>query len=163
VWHSGGVKVLEPTDLAFFDRAPLRITGTAHIRATPTRVFASFAEPAEWTRWFPMLHTAAWTSGSGGVGSEREVALRLFGRFHERMIAWDPGQRFSFTMIGTTSPLALQLAEDYQLSPDGTGTRIDWVMAATPTGIGRVARGPTKLIMKSLFSRGGKRLDALLG
>lgn len=158
------MRALEPTDLPFFDSARLRAVASIRLSAPPDRVFASFAEPADWRRWFPLLRSARWVSGApGGMGAEREVAVAAFGRFHERFIAWEPGRRFAFTMIGTTSPLVVQMAEDYQLSPDGSGTRVDWVMAATPTGLGAVLGAPTRLVMEGLFARGGRRLERLLG
>jgi len=160
--YLGVVKSLVPTDLAFFDRAALRIVATTRLSASPARVFASFADPAAWPRWFPLLKSARWVEGQSGVGAEREVVMKALGRFRERFIAWDPGRRFAFTMIGSTSPLATQLAEDYQLSADGTGTRVDWIMAATPTTIGKLAGGPTSLLMRRLFARGGRRLEQLL-
>jgi uncharacterized protein YndB with AHSA1/START domain len=153
------VKTLEPADLGFFARAAQRIVATAHVSVPPERVFASFAEPAEWTRWFPLMTAARWVGGTPGVGAEREVALTGLGRFRERMIAWEPGRRFAFTMIGSTSPLASQIAEDYQLHAERAGTRIEWIMAATPTSAGRLLRTPTRLLMQSLFARGGRNLE----
>lgn len=156
------MKTLEPVDLSFFERAPLVIEVRAVIGARPEAVFAAFADAAGWPRWFPLMRRAQWTRGDGGVGSEREVALRLFGRFAERMIAWEPGARYAFTMIGTTAPMATQMAEDYQLTAVAGGTRLDWRMAATPTALGRVATPALRRIMVRLLTRAADRLDRQL-
>lgn len=156
------MKTLEPTGLDYFDRAPLRVVASATLAASPQKVFAAFADPATWPRWFPLMKTATWTKGDGGVGAEREVWLTILGGHVERIIAWDVGKRFSFTMIGTTSPLASQIAEDYRLSPSGDGTRLDWVLAATPTTLGKVSKPALSAFMKRVFRKGGRNLDRIL-
>jgi uncharacterized protein YndB with AHSA1/START domain len=156
------MKTLPPTDLSYFDAAPIQIRASGTVAATPAQVFAAFADAPGWARWFPMMHRAAWTSGTGGVGAERAVALRLLGRFDERIIAWEPAARFAFTMIGTTSPLAAQMAEDYRLTAVDGGTRIDWVMAATPTTLGKLGRPALKQIGRRLFTGAVRNLDRRL-
>lgn len=156
------MKTLEPTDLAFFDTAPLRIVATARFAVPPAHVFEAFADPDTWPRWFPLMTRAAWTKGEARVGAERDVALTLLGRFRERIIAWEPGKRFAFTMVGSTSPLADRLAEDYRLAPDAGGTRLDWVMAGHPTAVGKLLTPAVRAMMKQIFRRAGKNLDHLL-
>ena len=152
------MKQLAPTDLAFFDTAPMQVRVSGTVAAPPAAVFAAFADAGGWPRWFPMMHRAAWTRGDGGVGAERTVALRLLGRFEERIIAWTPGVRFAFTMIGSTSPFAAQMAEDYQLAEVAGGTRIDWIMAARPSALGRVGGPALAAISRRLFRGAVPRL-----
>jgi uncharacterized protein YndB with AHSA1/START domain len=159
------MKPLAPTDLAFFDTAPVQLCARFTLPADPVRVFAALADPAGWTSWFPGMYAAAWTSPQVAcLGAERLVKLKRYGDFLERMIAWEPGRRFAFTMVGTTSPMARALAEDYRLSdgPSGT-TTIDWCMATTPSGLGRAAMPVMKPIMRRMFTKAGAGLARYLG
>jgi uncharacterized protein YndB with AHSA1/START domain len=154
------VRSLDPVPASFFDDAPFKVVTTAHLEASPDHVFAVFAEPETWPQWFPMMTRAAWTSTqTAGVGAEREVALRAFGQFRERFIAWEPGVRYAFTMIGTTSPLIDAMAEDYRLTPDAGGTRLDWTIAARPSRIGGVLAPGLRLILRRIGATACRRLD----
>jgi uncharacterized protein YndB with AHSA1/START domain len=160
--YAAGVKILDAAGLDFFGSAPLQISATARLGAPPAQVFASFADASQWLRWWPMMTTCKWVVDTAGVGAEREVAVRLLGRFRERMIAWQPGERFAFTMVGSTSPMASQLAEDYRLIAAGTGTRLEWTMAARPRTLGKLAAPIMRMTMLRMFHRGITSLDHLL-
>ncbi|MFN0251542.1 MAG: SRPBCC family protein [Kofleriaceae bacterium] len=156
------MRTLEPVDLDFFATAPFRICETLHLRASPEAVFAAFADAPMWTRWWPLMHEARWTKGTGGLGDERSVSLRALGRFDERFIAWTPGAHFAFSMIATTSPLVKRMGEDYRLTPDGKGTRLVWTIAAVPSALGRASTPVTRFISKRMIRRGIPKLDRLL-
>ncbi|CAN5652437.1 SRPBCC family protein [soil metagenome] len=157
------MRILEPTDLAFFETAPARITGRAQLSAPPERVFASLADPSEWLKWFPKVKTIGWTKGTGGLGSEREVRLGGgLGVYRERFIAWEPARRFSFTMYETSSLFVTHLAEDFRLSSEGTGTQVDWVMAGKLTVLGHIAWPVMRALMSSFFRRGTRKLETVL-
>lgn len=156
------MRTLDPIDLDFFATAPFRVAETLHLRASPEAVFAAFADPPMWTRWFPLMYDARWTKGTGAVGDERTVALRVLGRFEERFIAWEPGARFAFSMIGTTSPLVKRMGEDYRLAADGKGTRLDWTIAAVPSRLGSASAPITRLVSRRMIRRGIPALDRLL-
>ena len=156
------MKPLDAAGLDFFSSAPLTATATARLGAPPAQVFASFADAPQWLRWWPMMTTCKWVVDTAAVGAEREVAVRLLGRYRERMIAWQPGERFAFTMVASNSPMASQIAEDYRLTADGTGTRVDWVLAARPRTLGRLAAPVMRVTMRRMFNAGMARLDHLL-
>lgn len=152
---------LRSETLDFFERASLRVSETAKVAATPARVFAAFADVGSWPAWFPLMYRAEWISGSGGVGSEREVALRLLGAYRERFIAWDVGSRFSFTMTASSSPLAKAIGEDFRFTAldGGRATEIAWTLAADPTWLGKVLEPALRGVMRRVFLKSGVALE----
>jgi hypothetical protein len=148
---------------ADLETAPFRVTQSVTLPASPEAVFAELADPSRWVVWWPMLKRAAWVSShTASVGAEREVDLGVLGRFRERMLMWEPGVRFAFTMTESTSPLAQQMAEDYRLIRLGPATRLDWTTAVVPTGLGRVAEPLFRMILAELFRRASANLARVL-
>lgn len=154
---------MEPMTLAEIETAPFRVRRAARFDATPDALFAQLVDPETWTRWFPLMHRAAWiTPNTGGVGAEREVALRVFGAYRERMLAWEPGERFAFTMTGSTSPLVRRMAEDWRISRAGSGVHLEWTVGAYPTTLGKVGAPALRAVLSRLFAGGGAKLEKLL-
>jgi hypothetical protein len=142
--------------------APVRVGGSAWLAASPDAVFAELGDPS---LWFPLMRRSVWHTGAtGGVGAERDIVNALLGAFRERMLEWRPGERVAFTMLATSSPFIARAIEDWQLSPERDGTRADWVVAAYPTTLGKLATPALKATTRMLFARGlrtlGKRAAA---
>jgi hypothetical protein len=154
---------MEPMTLAEIETAPFRVNRTARFEASPDALFAQMVDPKTWLTWFPMMYAAEWiTPQTNGVGATREVALRVFGKYREKMLAWDPGERFAFTMTGSTSPLVSRMAEDWRLSREGNGVRLDWTVGGYPTTIGKVGAPALRAVLSRLFTGGGAKLEKLL-
>src|SRR6266536_3215195 len=108
------MRSMPPLALDDFDGQRFRLTATAKLDADPIAVFA---ELGDMSLWFPLMRRSVWKTGAtSGVGAEREVEIRAFGKFRERMLAWDIGSRVAFTIIGTTSPLVAQMGEEWRVA-----------------------------------------------
>ncbi|HUS27854.1 MAG TPA: SRPBCC family protein [Kofleriaceae bacterium] len=155
------MRKLDPLALDDFETQPFRLVVTAQLDADPLSVFAELRDPS---LFFPLLYKSVWKTGAtSGVGAEREVRVRTFGTFRERMLAWDEGERVAFAMVETTSPLIDRMAEDWQLSRDGIYTRLTWSVFATPSRIGRFATPALKVILRTLFMRAATNLQKRAG
>ena len=153
---------MQKSDLSFVDSAPEKISGSAHCPAPPQRVFAILADASTWPLWFDDMKSTAWTSPqTAGVGAVRKATLGL-GTFEERMIAWEPGARFSFSIDGASVPLAKRVVEDWHLAPEGDGTRLDWTMCAELGFPMKLGRPILVMMMERMFRRTSKGLDKFL-
>jgi carbon monoxide dehydrogenase subunit G len=147
---------LVPMELSELDHAPVRFTGDAVLAATPEAVFDELADPS---LWLPLMRRSVWRTGAtSGVGAVRDVELALFGAFRERMLVWDRGERCAFTMIGTTSPLAARMAEDWRLVREDSGTRVSYTVAAALRPFARPAAPALRIVMRQLFGAGVRAL-----
>lgn len=153
---------LPPAELDWIARAPEVVKVSARLAAPPPAVFAALADAAGWTRWFPLMTSAAYVDSGGGLGREREVSLVGLGRFRERFIAWDEGHRYAFTVVASSATLMKRFAEDYRLTAEDGGTRFEWTMGAEPAGIGKLAAPAFRLLMWSLLTRAAHNLDRAL-
>src|SRR5439155_25970150 len=101
MWHA-----LTPSELGFTNESPFRFENEAVAEAPPDRVFAVLADAPGWPRWCKDFKKAEWTTAAPpGVGSTREVKMRDGLGARERMLAWEPGRRFAFSVDELTRPL----------------------------------------------------------
>ena len=124
---------LQPQTIEFAESAPAIAEGTGVVAGTPAEVWAVLVDNERWPEWFGGGVTRVTpTSGDGhGVGATREVILgKGMGlRFHERFIAWDEGELWSFTGI-EGPPGLVKLVERCTIAVVDEGhTRVTYRMA----------------------------------
>jgi hypothetical protein len=136
--------------------APIRVGGRVHFDADPAAVFEELRDPS---LWFPLMRRSVWRTGAtAGVGAERLINHPILGRFHERMLVWDPGQRMTFTMLATSSPFVARSLEDWQLWAEDGGTTAEWLVAGHPTTAGRFAAPALRATVRLLFAGAARSL-----
>lgn len=82
------------------------------------------ADPASWPRWFHGMAEARFVGDGGGhVGALRRVRLKDGMEVEEKILAWDPGRRFAFAIVGANRPLLAAMTESYTFMPREGGCR----------------------------------------
>jgi len=115
----------------------------------PAAAFEVITDPTGLGRWMPDLVRGGWASQPPhGVGSVREVALTTIA-VHERVLVWEPGERFVFTIVKASAPILKRMVEDYRLEPVNGGTRVQWTIAYQPTLLAM----PIEPILRKRFSK----------
>jgi len=138
------------SDSAFADRSQQHFTYDFRVEATTTKVFELVTDPAELGGWMPDLRAARWvTDLPHGVGSVREVRLKNVA-VHEKVLIWEPGERFVFTIVRASVPLLKHMLEDYRFDAlAGGATRVRWTIAYQPHLMAR----PLEALLAPGFSR----------
>ncbi|NLU68181.1 SRPBCC family protein [Streptomyces sp. HNM0574] len=146
---------LRSVELGFAESAPVRLTFTAEVSAPPGAVYVSLAEDVtDWPRWFDAVLSAEPT----GEGRGRRVRLRGGIVFDETILAATADERYAYRIDTTTAPGVTAMAEDWQLSPSGTGgTLVRWTMAVD-------GPAPVRMLLKLARPGVGKSFrDAMRG
>lgn len=124
-------------DLGWTPEAPLTVTGRATSAASPERVFGILADHERWPEWFSGVKRVEVLGPAEGVGARRRVTIPG-ATVEERFIAWDVGERWSFTGTAAKPRFVRSLVEDCQLVPHGdTGTAITYTMHMDPAPLFR--------------------------
>lgn len=145
---------MTPRPLEWNDTAPVRIVRTRRIAATPDLVWKHIADHESWTEWFDSLKEVVPGDPAEGVGGTRRVVAGPL-TVDEEFLAWEPGERFAFTVVSSSGPGMRSMNEDVRLTPAGdSATTVTYTMALDPVA-GKVT-GP--LLKRAL----GKALEDAL-
>lgn len=122
---------LKPRDTDFIDSASTRITTTVTVNATPDEVWAVLADNERWPEWFPAAKECRTTSDAAeGVGATRWIHVDVL-KVNERFVAWDPPQRWAFTILDANLPGFVSMVEQALIEPaDEHRTVVTYVVAA---------------------------------
>src|SRR5687768_14323373 len=100
--------------------------------ASPEKVWQRFADITSMKSFvgygpIPGIASARWIQGEGSAGSVREVTNTDGSRHHEEVVAYEPHRRMEDRIFGMTSPfrfLVREARDTFELTPEGTGTRL---------------------------------------
>ncbi|MBL8786877.1 MAG: SRPBCC family protein [Deltaproteobacteria bacterium] len=138
------------SDATFVEASKKHFVYDFRVEAPAADVFAWVTAPEHLGRWMADLKAARWVTGSPhGVGSVREVQLKTIA-VHERVLAWEPGERFVFTIVRASVPILKRMVEDYRFEATGTSsTRVRWTIAYQP----RTLAMPLEPLLAPRFSK----------
>ncbi|WP_207925992.1 SRPBCC family protein [Actinocrispum wychmicini] len=124
---------LQGVDETYFDTAPQRFTYRIDVAADAGTVWngLTVARPLSWCRMLTDVRYLGDPPFGEGVARLVEVGKVL--RMREHFFRWDDEQRrHSFYVVQANMPLFASFAEDYQVTPTPTGSRLVWTFALTP-------------------------------
>ncbi|MFJ5049072.1 SRPBCC family protein [Streptomyces sp. NPDC088719] len=143
----------------FTDSAPIRLVFAAEVSASADVVYRALAEDvASWPSWFTAVTSATPTDAGAG----REVRLRGGVRFRETIVAAEPGTCYAYRADESNAPGLRALLEEWRLTPEGSGTRVQWTFAADGTGLFRLVLSLGRAGLGRSFRGAVRRLDARL-
>ncbi|MFD3808959.1 SRPBCC family protein [Streptomyces sp. NPDC058619] len=151
-------------NLGFLERAPVRQACTRDLHTPAHLLFEQLAaQPQHWPRWLSFARECQYQGAPPyGVGTMRHLRVAGGLRFHEAVIAWDPGERFAYRIEETNAPGIAAMVEEWKLTPlSQTQTRVSWTMAADgPRPVRLLMRAGRSRVDKT-FGKAMQRLDRM--
>ncbi|MBI2389455.1 MAG: SRPBCC family protein [Deltaproteobacteria bacterium] len=159
------------SDLGFVARSPFRIEHEILVFAPPERVFDVLTGEREMFEWLEPLREVRWTSAPPHrAGSTREIVLDLVSpdrtgssltalAVQERILAWERGKRFTFSIEAMTLPLVREMVEDMQLERVAPGkTRLRYDAHYTPSLLTRAVHPVARALFTKMFRDAVRRI-----
>ncbi|MEW1722282.1 SRPBCC family protein [Streptomyces sp. NPDC093109] len=130
---------LRPEGLDFVHTAPVRFAFAREISAAPSAVFHELAEDVPgWTTWFSAVTSARPIDD----GARREIRLRGGVRAEETILTAKEAEVYAYRVDAINVPGIRAMVEEWRLAPAGTGTRVQWTVAAD-------GAAPFRLLLRS--------------
>ncbi len=118
--HAVGMsmRAMTPQTLDWIARAPLVAEVSRTIPAPTPKVWAAIADHASWPTWATRLEEVVPGPEAAAVGGTRTVDIGL-ARVDEEFLAWEPEERFAFTLVSSSRGGLRSMVEDVRLLPSG--------------------------------------------
>jgi len=140
---------LEEREPGWCADAPIRIQHELRLPAAPARVFEVLADSPGWTRWFKGMRRVRVDGAASGVGALRTVWVGPT-TVQEHFTEWEEDRRIAFHVVRSNSPGLRAMVEDYDLSPDGEGTRLVITVGIEAKGPFRSVPGVVRFVVGHL-------------
>ena len=140
---------VRPADVTFAATAKKQLTYDVAVAGSGAAAFRAVTEPEALMRWMTGVKSAKWlTSAPHGVGSVREVHVPGIA-VHEKVLVWEPGERFVFCVVRANVPLLKRMVEDFRMTRMESGTRVQWTVAYQPL----LLASPLEFVLTPRFSK----------
>jgi hypothetical protein len=136
---------------AWIPSAPVVLTDSFTLHATPQLVFARLADISSWSDWYGGMKKVRIDGASSGPGALRTVWVGTT-RVQERFLEWVPGERLTFAIVASNTPGLASMVEDWAVEPDSSDperTRLTVTVGVAAAGLLKRAPGLVRTIMKS--------------
>ncbi len=144
------MKPITPKPLDWISSAPVSVTRTRRIAAPSDQVWAAIADHEGWPAWFEPLTAVERLDAADGVGGHRRVHIRKVA-VEEEFLAWEPGERFAFTVTHANMPGIKSMVEEVRLVADGEhATTVSYTQAIQPAAATVTAPLLRRLVPKAI-------------
>ncbi|MCK8437306.1 SRPBCC family protein [Streptomyces sp. D2-8] len=126
---------LRPVGLDFVGVAPVRHLFAREVSAPVEAVYRVLQDVPGWAEWFPRVTAARPVDAGAG----RDITLTGGIRFRESIIAAEEPEVYAYRVDVTNLPGVRAIAEEWRLTPAGTGTRVRWTFATDGVAAYRLA------------------------
>lgn len=149
------------SDVTFAESSRKHFAYDFTVPAPPHDVFDLITRPETLSSWMPDYKAARWTtSPPAGVGSIREVKLTTIA-VHEKVLVWEPGERFVFTIVRASVPILKRMVEDFRFDAVAVGTRVRWTIAYQPKLIASALEPLLAPRFARMFEKSATRLSKI--
>ncbi|MFF1904809.1 SRPBCC family protein [Kitasatospora sp. NPDC058218] len=154
---------LRPETLDFVGTAPVRLSFTARLAASPEEVFRELAQtPQGWPAWVRLAKAGYYVGHPPyGIGTDRRLRLHGGVRVSETVLVWESARHFAYRIDEVNVPGVRAMIEEWRLTPGPqAGTGVRWTIALDTGRPAATLCTAARAVLGRAFQGAMRRLDA---